>query len=120
MVSDKPFALTLESARETVELATKLGRVLTVYQNRRFDSDFLTLRRLIADGSLGEVHRFESRFERFSPDPGPRAAGGGALWDLGSHLVDQAMQLFGPVSTVYAEAHLNATTPAWTTTRSSR
>ena len=84
----------------------KLGRVLTVYQNRRFDSDFLTLRRLIADGSLGDVHRFESRFERFSPDPGPGAAGGGGLWDLGSHLVDQAMQLFGPVATVYAEAHV--------------
>jgi predicted dehydrogenase len=106
VVCDKPFALTLESAEETVELAAQLGRVLTVYQNRRWDSDFLTLRRLVVGGALGEVHRFESRFERFSPDRGPGAAGGGAIWDLGSHLVDQAMQLSGPVASVYAEAHV--------------
>jgi predicted dehydrogenase len=110
VVTDKPFALTLDSARDTVQLALKLGRTLTVYQNRRWDSDLLTLKRLIDDGSLGDVLRFESRFERFSPDAGPRASGGGALWDLGSHLVDQAMHLFGPVELVYAEAHLRIDT----------
>jgi predicted dehydrogenase len=106
VVCDKPFALSLEAARDTVHLASQRGRVLTVYQNRRWDSDFLTLRRLITGGALGQVLRFESRFERFSPDRGPRPAGGGAFRDLGSHLVDQATQLFGPVARVYAEAHV--------------
>jgi len=104
---DKPFALDAASARETAELAERAGVPLTVYQNRRWDSDFLTVRKLIHDGQLGEVTRFESRFERFSPR-GPRAAGGGGLLDFGTHLVDQALQLFGTVHTVYAEAHERA------------
>ncbi|MFI6758436.1 Gfo/Idh/MocA family oxidoreductase [Micromonospora sp. NPDC050417] len=103
VVVDKPFALDPVSARETVELAERSGVVLSVYQNRRWDADLLTVRRLIADGELGAVTRFESRFERFDPDPGPPAAGGGTLRDFGSHLVDQAMLLFGPVARVYAE-----------------
>ncbi len=103
VVSDKPFALDAAAARETVELAERHGVVLSVYQNRRWDSDFLTVRRLIAEGALGEVIRFESRFERYKPVPGPSAAGGGTLRDFGSHLVDQALQLFGPARCVYAE-----------------
>jgi predicted dehydrogenase len=106
VVSDKPFALDATTARETVELAERSGLVLTVYQNRRWDSDFLTLRRLMTDRELGRVTRFESRFERFKPDPGPKQAGGGGLLDFGSHLVDQARVLFGGVRTVYAEVHL--------------
>ncbi len=102
---DKPFALDAESARATVQLATQLGVPLTVYQNRRWDSDFLTLRELLAGGSLGTLTAFESRFERFRPEPGPRAAGGGTLLDLGSHLADQALVLAGPVRSVYAEMH---------------
>jgi predicted dehydrogenase len=105
VVCDKPFALDAASARQTVELAERLGTPLSVYQNRRWDSDLLTLRRLVADGQLGEITRFESRFERFAPTPGPRAAGGGTLLDFGSHLVDQALTLFGPVDRVYAEVH---------------
>jgi predicted dehydrogenase len=104
VVCDKPFAPDAGAARQTVELAERAGLVLTVYQNRRWDSDFLTVRRLVDDGVLGAVTRFESRFERFSPR-GPRAAGGGGLLDFGTHLVDQALQLFGPVLSVYAEAH---------------
>jgi predicted dehydrogenase len=81
-----------------------------VYHQRRWDSDTLTLRRLIAQRSLGDVFRFESRFERWRPVPtggwresdAPRGAGG-LLYDLGSHLVDQALHLFGPVARVYAE-----------------
>src|SRR3954447_9969089 len=103
VVCDKPFALDAAAARETVELAAARGRTLSVYQNRRWDSDFLTVRRLLADGELGEVRRFESRFERYAPDPGPPASGGGTLLDFGSHLVDQALVLFGPVAFVYAE-----------------
>jgi predicted dehydrogenase len=86
-----------------VETAEQAGVPLSVYQNRRWDSDLLTVRRLIETGELGDVTRFESRFERFAPDPGPPAAGGGTLLDFGSHLVDQALLLFGPVSRVYAE-----------------
>ena len=105
VVCDKPFALDAGSARETVLLSQRLGCPLTVYQNRRWDSDFLTVRRTLDDGLLGDPVRFESRFERFGPDPGPPAAGGGTLLDFGSHLVDQALVLFGPVRSVYAEMH---------------
>lgn len=103
VVSDKPFASDARAARETVELAERSNVVLSVYQNRRWDSDFLTVRKLVDTGELGVIRSFESRFERFAPVPGPPAAGGGTLRDFGSHLVDQAMVLFGPVTTVYAE-----------------
>ena len=76
--------------------------VLSVYQNRRWDSDLLTVRRLLDGGELGEVTLFESAFERFSADPVP-ASGGGILLDFGSHLIDQALLLFGPVASVYGE-----------------
>jgi predicted dehydrogenase len=105
VVCDKPFALDAASARQTVLLSEQLQRPLTVYQNRRWDSDFRTVRKALADGLLGDPARFESRFERFAPDPGPSAAGGGALLDFGSHLVDQALVLFGPAHSVYAEIH---------------
>ena len=92
-------------------LAEERGLLLSVFQNRRWDNDFLTLRALLADGELGEVQRFESRFERWRPQPkgGWRESGdpaeiGGLLYDLGSHVVDQALVLFGPALRVYAEA----------------
>ena len=102
---DKPFALDAASARQTVLLSEQLQRPLTVYQNRRWDSDFRTVRKALEDGMLGSPVRFESRFERFAPDPGPSASGGGALLDFGSHLVDQALVLFGRARTVHAEMH---------------
>jgi len=81
-----------------------------VFHNRRWDNDFRTVRQLVEAGELGTVHRFESRFERWRPTPkggwrelGDPAEAGGALYDLGSHLIDQALQLFGPVRSVYAE-----------------
>jgi predicted dehydrogenase len=103
VVCDKPFALDADSARATVELAEQLNVLLTVYQNRRWDSDFLTLRELLENGSMGELIVFESRFERFRPQSGPHPAGGGTLLDFGSHLADQALVLAGPVRGVYAE-----------------
>ena len=103
VVVDKPFALTAADARPAVELAERLGLALSVYQNRRWDSDFRTVRALADSGTLGEITRFESRFER--RQDGPPTAGGGTLLDFGSHLVDQAIQLLGPVRTVYAEIH---------------
>lgn len=111
VVVDKPLAPTAFEARRVVERAAEAGVVLTVFQNRRWDGDFLTVRELLAAGALGRVHRFESRFERWRPepragawreDPDPGRAGG-LLFDLGAHVIDQALVLFGPVSTVYAE-----------------
>lgn len=107
VVVDKPFALGADTAAALVAHAERAGRTLTAYQNRRWDGDLLTVRRLIADGSLGTVHRFTSRIDRFRPvkqgwadDP---AAGGGTLLDLGPHLVDQALHLFGPVARLHAQ-----------------
>lgn len=110
VVVDKPLAGSAEEARSLVALAGERGLMLTVFQNRRWDGDYLTVRELVDGGALGEVLRFESRFERWRPVPkgGWRESGGaeeigGLLYDLGSHLVDQAIQLFGPVREVYAE-----------------
>ncbi|MEV4196191.1 Gfo/Idh/MocA family protein, partial [Streptomyces toxytricini] len=110
VVVDKPLAGTAAEARELAGLADRTGTFLSVFQNRRWDNDFLTVRRLIADGELGDVQRFESRFERWRPQlkGGWRESGapeeiGGLLYDLGSHVVDQALVLFGPAAAVYAE-----------------
>ena len=110
VVVDKPLALNAADGRTLVDAAAERGLMLTPFQNRRWDGDFLTLRRLLDANELGRVHRFESRFERWRPELGsgwreriPPEEGGGLLLDLGSHLVDQALQLFGPVSGLYAE-----------------
>ncbi|MEV6303970.1 Gfo/Idh/MocA family oxidoreductase [Actinoplanes sp. NPDC051861] len=103
VVVDKPFALDADTARALVTDAASAGALLTVYQNRRWDSDLLTIRKLIEKGSLGDIRRFESRMERWAPDRLPPAAGGGTLLDFGSHMVDQALQLHGPATRVYAE-----------------
>lgn len=100
VVVDKPFTVALDDARELVALARAQGRVLSVFHNRRFDADFLALRRLVDEGALGRVVEMTSRHDRFRPEVRPRwreSAGPGAgLWfDLGPHLVDQALQLFG-------------------------
>ncbi|MEV5171996.1 Gfo/Idh/MocA family oxidoreductase [Streptomyces flaveolus] len=111
VVVDKPVAGTAAEARELAALAEERGLLLSVFQNRRWDNDFLTLRRLLADGELGDAWRFESRFERWRPqlkggwrESGDPAEIGGLLYDLGSHVVDQALVLFGPVTEVYAES----------------
>jgi predicted dehydrogenase len=103
VVSDKPFALDAAQAREAVDAAERAGVVLSVYQNRRWDSDLLTVRRLLDEGALGEVALFESAFERYAPDEPVPAAGAGILRDFGAHLVDQALLLFGPVARVHGE-----------------
>lgn len=110
VVVDKPFAVTSEEGQELTALAQELGRVLTVFQNRRWDGDFLTLRKLLAAEAVGKVARFESRFERWSPTiakawkaRATAADGGGVLFDLGSHLIDQALLLFGPAAVAHAE-----------------
>ena len=109
-IVDKPFATSAEAGERIVALARARGVPLTVFQNRRWDSAFLTLRRVLAEGRLGRPLRLEARFERFQPvDPTAwqerPADGGGALLDLGSHLIDQAVVLFGPPTSVSAELH---------------
>ncbi|KUJ66247.1 oxidoreductase [Streptomyces albus subsp. albus] len=110
VVVDKPLAATAAEAEQLASLAAERGLLLSPFQNRRWDNDFRTLRQLLDQGALGEVRRFESRFERWRPRPkgGWRESGdpaeiGGLLYDLGSHLVDQALTLFGPAASVYAE-----------------
>ncbi len=107
-VVDKPLARTTAEAALLVSRAAELAVPLTVFHNRRWDSDTLTAAALLAVGSLGRVHRLESRFTRFRPEVATRwreraDAGGGVLLDLGSHLVDQALHLLGPAVEVYAE-----------------
>ena len=114
---DKPLATTRVQATSLVRLAEQRGGRLTVFQNRRWDPEQLTLRGLLADGTLGRVHRFERRWERYRPEPQHRwkeedPVAGGLLLDLGAHLVDSAVQLFGPVRRVHAELR-SLTTPAF-------
>jgi predicted dehydrogenase len=109
-VVDKPFAPDAAAGRALIERADAAGMPFTVFQNRRWDGDFLTLRRLVGDGVLGEVRRFESRFEWWKPaaDESWKSTttaqeGGGILFDLGAHLIDQALLLFGPARVTHAE-----------------
>jgi predicted dehydrogenase len=110
VVVDKPFATRVSDARSLLTDAKGRGLLITVYQNRRWDGDFLTVRRLLAEDALGNPLRFESRFDRWRPTPrdnwrerGTPEDAGGLLFDLGSHLIDQALVLFGPARYVYAE-----------------
>ena len=110
VVVDKPLAASADEARALVRESRERGVLLTVFQNRRWDGDFLTVGQLLGSGQLGTVARFESRFERWRPklsggwrESGDPEDAGGLLYDLGSHLVDQALQLFGPAAQVYGE-----------------
>ena len=110
VVVDKPFAVSASEARDLAAAAASHSRMAIPFQNRRWDSDLLTLRRLLREDALGDVHRFESRYERWRPTPKPRwiepgaeGRGEGLLLDLMVHLVDQALVVFGPVQRVYAE-----------------
>lgn len=109
VVIDKPFAATLAEASELADLAAQQGRLLSVYQNRRWDGDFLTLQQLLASGEIGRPVLFESRFDRFRPQLRPQAwrersePGSGVLFDVGPHLIDQALVLFGTPEAVAAD-----------------
>ena len=112
VVIDKPLAPSAAAGEQLLQTARRTGKLLTVFQNRRWDSDFLTARRLITSEALGQVVRVESRFERFRPKPKENAwresadlqDGGGLLFDLGAHLIDQVRLLFGQPTSVYAES----------------
>lgn len=108
VVVDKPFTTTLDEAHQVVEAARRSARIVSVFQNRRWDSDFLTLQALIRQGALGDIVELHSHFDRHRPQvpvrwreaPGP---GSGLWFDLGPHLVDQALQLFGMPDAVQAD-----------------
>ncbi|HKS70633.1 MAG TPA: Gfo/Idh/MocA family oxidoreductase, partial [Ktedonobacterales bacterium] len=112
VVIDKPFTSTSADARQLIAAATAANVPLTVFQNRRWDSDFRTLQALLAAGALGEIVRFESRYERYRPTVNANAwrehaapqEAGGLLYDLGAHLIDQALVLLGDPVSVYAES----------------
>ncbi|HYE00587.1 MAG TPA: oxidoreductase [Alphaproteobacteria bacterium] len=110
VVVDKPFALAAAEAEEMIAAARAAGRVLSVFHNRRWDGDFLTLQALIAAGALGRVHSYEANFDRWRPVVRDRwrerdEPGGGLLYDLGPHLIDQALALFGAPLRVAAALH---------------
>ena len=110
LVIDKPFVPSMLDAKKLIAKSEETGKLLAVFQNRRWDGDYLTLSKLVRDGALGDVHRFESTFERWgTPKPGQWqetttvAEGAGIVFDLGSHLIDQALHLFGPATVEQAE-----------------
>jgi len=111
VVVDKPFAPTLKESEELVRLARERGRLITVYQDRRWDGDFFTVKKLVASGSLGKIVEYECRFDRFRPEPKANAwreradqPGAGVLFDLGPHVIDQALVLFGEPRAIAASA----------------
>jgi scyllo-inositol 2-dehydrogenase (NADP+) len=109
---DKPFTTTLEEAVSLVRLARERGRILTVYQNRRYDGDFAAVQQLVARGTLGRIVRFECNYDRYRPQLKPGAwreksgPGTGIFFDIGPHLIDYALQLFGFPEAVNADIRI--------------
>lgn len=110
VIVEKPFTVNVSEAEELVELAKEKNLFLSVYQNRRFDRDYLQVQEIIKEGKLGNLKEAEMHFDRFRPEPSakehkenPDLQGSGALHDLGSHLIDQATQLFGFPEKLFAD-----------------
>jgi len=112
VVVDKPFTTSYQEAVDLVKFAEKFGKLLTVYQNRRYDGDFQAIRQLVAEGALGRIVRFETNYDRFRPNLKPNAwrekpePGAGILFDIGPHLIDQAMILFGKPEAITADVRI--------------
>ena len=112
VVVDKPFTTTLEQAKSLVEIAKNAGRLITVYQNRRYDGDFQAIRKLVAEGTLGRIVRFETHYDRYRPRLKPGAwrettrPGSGILFDIAPHLIDHALVLFGLPEAVTADVRI--------------
>jgi len=108
VVVEKPFVPTSSEAEELITIANRTEKKIFVYQNRRWDGDFLTIKNLLEEGSLGNIKYYEEHFDRYSPDLKPGAwrdeatPGGGVLYDLGSHLIDHALNLFGMPESIKA------------------
>ncbi|HKW62942.1 MAG TPA: oxidoreductase [Candidatus Acidoferrum sp.] len=112
VVVDKPFTTTVEEAQSLVDFAKKNGRLITVYQNRRYDGDFQAIRKLVAEGTLGRIVRFETHYDRYRPQLKPGAwrettrPGSGILFDIAPHLIDHALVLFGLPEAVTADVRI--------------
>lgn len=111
VVVDKPFTPTLKESEELVRLAAERGRLITVYQDRRWDGDFGTVKKIVHSGCLGTVVEYEARYDRFRLEPKPNAwreragqLGAGVLYDLGPHVIDQVLVLFGEPRAITASA----------------
>ncbi len=109
VVVEKPFVVTSKEGRELIALAEKNSLVLSVFHNRRWDGDFLTIKKFIEENKLGKIKQFESHFDRFRPEHNPQkwrekpSPGAGILFDLGSHLIDQALTLFGEPDNIISD-----------------
>ena len=112
VVVEKPFTVTEEEGEALILLAKEQGRLLSVYHNRRYDSDFKIIRRVVEEGQLGEIVEAEFHFDRYRLELSPKqhkevpGPGTGALYDLGSHLIDQALQLFGMPQALFADIRI--------------
>jgi scyllo-inositol 2-dehydrogenase (NADP+) len=108
VIVEKPFTITTEEADQLIRLAEVKNLLLTVHHNARWNNDFLTIKKILRDDTLGKLITFEARYDRYRPDGKPNAwrekalAGSGILYDLGAHLIDQALQLFGWPQSVFA------------------
>ncbi|HQP77187.1 MAG TPA: Gfo/Idh/MocA family oxidoreductase [Saprospiraceae bacterium] len=106
---EKPFTVTYRQALELIDIAREHNAKLSVFQNRRFDRDYLRVKTILESGNLGQIHEATIRFDRYRTGSSGKLhkegnfPGSGALYDLGSHLIDQALQLFGPPENIYAD-----------------
>lgn len=109
VVVEKPFTPTSREADELIKLANSVNKKIFVYQNRRWDGDFITIGKVLKSGMLGDIEEYEAHFDRYKPEINPYAwrdfpePGAGILYDLGSHLIDQALNLFGKPKSVLAD-----------------
>lgn len=112
VVVEKPFTVTVEEAKELNALARQQGKMISVFHSRRYDSDYLTVQKIVREGWLGEIVDVEIHYDRYKEELSPKVhkeipgEGRGALYDLGSHLIDQALQMFGLPQAVFADCRI--------------
>src|SRR5215212_8310209 len=112
IIVEKPFTVTVEEGEELIALAKRKGKMISVYQNRRYDSDYKAIRKIVKEGWLGNIAEAEFHYDRYKEELSPKVhkeipgPGTGALYDLGSHLIDQALQLFGKPEKVFADIRI--------------
>jgi predicted dehydrogenase len=112
VIVEKPFTIDVAQANDLIEIAKKQNKILSVYQNRRYDSDYKTIKNVVSENLLGELVEVEMHFDRFREELSPKkhketpSPGAGVLYDLGSHLIDQALQLFGKPEKIFADIRI--------------
>jgi scyllo-inositol 2-dehydrogenase (NADP+) len=112
VVTEKPFVIEIAEGEELIQLAKQKGKILSVYQNRRWDSDYKTVKKVVDDGLLGNIVEAEFHYDRYKEELSPKlhkeipGPGAGALYDLGPHLIDQALHLFGMPEAVFADIQI--------------